>query len=155
MRTLLLSILGSCCLLLAGFGGCSSTVDTTPLSVTFDNVEIRSEAGATLAASMNVHVVNLSEKTVNIKFTEAEFVDTLENRSLLRFRPIIPESYGSLSTLQLLSKDKKTVEIVAPMGMESFTDLEQHPVVAVRLSIVTTDGYRTQVMSPAVRIIQK
>lgn len=157
MRTLILSLLGSCCLLLAGISGCSSTVDTTPLVVTFDNIDVRSETvdnAKTLSAVMKVRVVNLNEKTVNIKFTEAEFIDTVSNVSQLRFRPIIPESYGSLSTLQLLSKQKATVEIVAPQGLIPF-DVEQHPIVAIRLHIVTTDGYRTEVMSPAVRISSK
>ena len=147
-------ILGMFCLLLAG---CSSDPVTDTLSIQYGQISIGTEMKNTtpiLTANINVNVINRTERGINVAFLECAIYDAKTDLALVRFRPIIPQAYGSLTTVQLLPKQTREYPIVTPPGFEGF-DGRVHPSVVVKLSFQTTDGYRTEVASAPVAVAAK
>ena len=147
-------------IILAGsalFVRCSSDAVTDSLNVQFGPVEISTEASGgskVLNGKISVTLVNRTEKQINIGFLEGVITDAKSGDALIRFRPIIPDAYGSISTVRLLPKEVKDIPVVLPLGLQAF-DPAAHPSVTVGLSFQTTDGYRTTVNSNAVMVSSK
>ena len=142
---------------LAVLSGCTADAVTDSLSINFGEITVAVEkAGsqATLNGSITVRMVNLTEKQMNVGFLEGELIDASTGEALVRFRPIIPESYGSISTARLLPKETRDIPVILPLGLEAF-DAARHPRVVVGLFLQTTDGYRTGVKSLPVVVTSK
>lgn len=134
--------------------GCSSDAVTDSLAVQFGPTKIAIEkAGAetNVSGTITVRLINRTEKQMNVGFLEGELISASNNEALLRFRPIIPDSYGSISTVRLLPKETREVPVVMPLGLTAF-DVEKHPQVIVGMSFQTTDGYRTDVKSAPITV---
>ncbi len=128
---------------------CSADAITDSLAIQYGEIVIATEkAGSetTVNGTITVRLINRTEKQMNVGFLEGELISASTNESLLRFRPIIPDSYGSISTMRLLPKETRDVPVVMPLGLQAF-DRYVHPQVIVNLSLQTTDGYRTDAKS--------
>jgi hypothetical protein len=128
---------------------CSADAVTDSLAIQYGEITIATEKAGdevTVNGTITVRLINLTEKQMNVGFMEGELISASTNESLLRFRPIIPDSYGSISTMRLLPKETRDVPVVMPLGLQAF-DRYVHPQVIVSLSLQTTDGYRTEVKS--------
>lgn len=128
---------------------CSADAITDSLAIQYGEISIATEKAGdelTVNGTITVRLINLTEKQMNVGFMEGELISASTNESLLRFRPIIPDSYGSISTMRLLPKETRDVPVVMPLGLQAF-DRYVHPQVIVSLSLQTTDGYRTEVKS--------
>lgn len=142
----LLALLPMAALILAA---CSADAVTDSLAIQYGEITIATEKAGdevTVNGTITVRLINLTEKQMNVGFMEGELISASTNESLLRFRPIIPDSYGSISTMRLLPKETRDVPVVMPLGLQAF-DRYVHPQVIVSLSLQTTDGYRTEVKS--------
>lgn len=139
------------------FAGCSSDAITDSLFIQYGDIKISTEkAGNTMNVSgtITVRLINRTEKQMNVGFLEGEVLSASSAEALLRFRPIIPDSYGSISTVRLLPKETREVPVVMPLGLPAF-DAQKYPQVIVGLSFQTTDGYRTDVKSQPVTVTSK
>jgi len=139
------------------FTACSSDPLTNSLSIQYGKIEIKTEkVGERLRidAAITVRLINRTERGMNIAFLEGVILDQNTEVAIARFRPIIPDSYGSISTAQLLPKQVKEFQVVTPRDLEPFNFTPNAPAV-VKLSFQTTDGYRTEVVSAAVIIQSK
>lgn len=133
---------------------CSSDAITDSLAIEYGEILIATEkAGSetTVNGTITVRLINRTEKQMNVGFLEGELISVATGESVLRFRPIIPDSYGSISTLRLLPKEARDVPVVMPLGLQAF-DRAKHPQVVVGMSFQTTDGYRTDVKSLPVTV---
>jgi len=134
--------------------GCSSDAITDSLAIQYGETKIAIEkAGnqSNVNGTITVRLVNRTEKQMNIGFLEGELISAATNEALLRFRPIIPDSYGSISTVRLLPKETREIPVVLPRGLTAF-DPQKHPQVIVGLSFQTTDGYRTDAKSMPITV---
>ncbi|PLX25452.1 MAG: hypothetical protein C0600_11960 [Ignavibacteria bacterium] len=139
------------------FAGCSSDAITDSLFIQYGDIKVSTEkTGNTMNVSgtITVRLINRTEKQMNVGFLEGEVLSAASSEALLRFRPIIPDSYGSISTVRLLPKETREVPVVMPIGLPAF-DANKHPQVIVGLSFQTTDGYRTDVKSQPVTVTVK
>ena len=137
--------------------GCSSDAVTDSLSIQYGAITIATEKSGTgrqVTANIAVRLINRTEKQMNVGFLEGELISAATNEALLRFRPIIPDSYGSISTVRLLPKETREIPVVIPLGLTAF-DTQKHPQAIVGLSFQTTDGYRTDVKSMPVTVTVK
>lgn len=137
--------------------GCTSDAVTDSLSVHFSSASITTEkqqGKPVIAANMVVRLVNRTERGMNIVFIEGTLFDASTNKALVRFRPIIPDSYGSISTGQLLPKQVKDFSVVTPLGLDGSEAVNSKSVI-VKLEVQTTDGYRTEVVSAPTPIASK
>lgn len=152
--TILLALFPMAALILSA---CSSDAVTDSLAIQYGEISIATEkAGSetTVNGTITVRLINRTEKQMNVGFLEGEIISASTGETLLRFRPIIPDSYGSISTMRLLPKEARDVPVVTPLGLTAF-DRTQHPQVVVGLSLQTTDGYRTDVKSLPVVVTAK
>ena len=157
MRLFVLPILALTLISSALFVGCSSDAVTDSLNIQYGVVDIATETSGSskvLNGTIAVKLINRTEKQMNVGFLEGEIVDAKTGEALLRFRPIIPDSYGSISTVRLLPKETREIPVVLPLGLQAF-DASAHPNVQVGISFQTTDGYRTTVHSNAVMVGSK
>jgi hypothetical protein len=137
--------------------GCSTPQFDQSMKITFKTVDVTATKTGNvtvLGASTVVSFSNRTEKALNIAIEEGTFLDNDGKKSLLRFRPIVPESYGSFASIQLLPMQVKEVTIVTPPDMEPF-DLTKHTNVRIKYNITTSEGYRTEVISAAYPIQNK
>ena len=139
--------------------GCAHKALTTDsLAVQFGEVKVSTEKAGkavNIGGNFTVTLINRTERGMNVGFMEGALIDAATDKTVMRFRPIIPEAYGgSLSTITLIPKEKKDIPVVMPLGVESF-DISQGMKVIVKLSFQTTDGYRTDAVSSPVVIVQK
>ncbi|MBR9976798.1 MAG: hypothetical protein KFH87_01810 [Bacteroidetes bacterium] len=124
---------------------CSSDAITDSLAIQYGEITIATEKAGSetnLNGTITVRLINRTEKQMNVGFLEAELVSATTNEVLQRFRPIIPDSYGSISTMRLLPKETRDVPVVIPPGIQAF-DAKRHTQVVVGITFQTTDGYRT------------
>lgn len=152
--TTLLALLPMAALILSA---CSSDAITDSLAIEYGTISIATEkAGSetTVNGTITVRLINRTEKQMNVGFLEGEIISASTGETLLRFRPIIPDSYGSISTMRLLPKETRDVPVVTPIGLTAF-DRAKHPQVVVGLALQTTDGYRTDVKSLPVVVTAK
>ncbi len=137
---------------------CSADAITDSLAIQYGDITIATEKGSgnetTVNGTITVRMINRTEKQMNVGFLEGEIISASTNEVLLRFRPIIPDSYGSISTMRLLPKETRDVPVVMPLGLQAF-DKSKHPQVIVSLSFQTTDGYRTDAKSLPVMVTAK
>lgn len=150
----LLALLPMAALILSA---CSSDAVTDSLAIQYGTIEIATEkagSATTVNGTITVRLINRTEKQMNVGFLEGELISAATNEVLLRFRPIIPDSYGSISTMRLLPKETRDVPVVMPLGLQAF-DRSKHPQVVVGLAFQTTDGYRTDVKSLPVTVTAK
>jgi hypothetical protein len=139
------------------FAGCSHDVTTDSLSVTYQSVKVLAEkvqGKAVVTAEMTIRLVNRTEHGMNIVFVDGTIIDAKTNAALLTFRPIIPDSYGSISTASLLPKQTKDYVVVTPPDLDPF-DITGVSSVIMKLAIQTTDKYRTEIVSVPVAITVK
>jgi hypothetical protein len=139
------------------FTSCSKDVTTDSLSISIGTVSVTTEKvqeKQNVTASFTVHLINRTEHGLNIAFLEGAIIDAKTNQGLVRFRPIIPESYGSISTAQLLPKQTKDFSVVTPPDLDAF-DTATSPTVIVKMSFQTTDGYRADIVSAPVAVTVK
>ncbi len=138
-------------------GACTADAVTDSLFINYGPISISTEkAGGqtTMNGSITIRLINRTEKQMNIGFLEAELLDANTGEALVRFRPIIPDSYGSISTARLLPKETRDIPVVMPLGLAAF-DLSKHPMVIVGMSFQTTDGYRADAKSLPVIVTAK
>lgn len=150
----LLALLPMAALILSA---CSSDAVTDSLAIQYGAIEIATEKSGsemTVNGTITVQLINRTEKQMNVGFLEGELISVATKETLLRFRPIIPDSYGSISTMRLLPKETRDVPVVIPLGLQAF-DRATHPQVIVGLALQTTDGYRTDVKSLPVTVTAK
>ena len=150
----LLALLPMAALILSG---CSSDAVTDSLAIQYGTIEISTEKSGnttTVNGTITVRLINRTEKQMNVGFLEGELISYATKETLVRFRPIIPDSYGSISTMRLLPKETRDVPVVMPLGLPAF-DRATHPQVIVGLAFQTTDGYRTDVKSLPVTVTAK
>ncbi|MFZ1730158.1 MAG: hypothetical protein WBQ23_14625 [Bacteroidota bacterium] len=136
---------------------CSSDAITDSLAIQYGEITIATEKSGnetTMNGMITVRLINRTEGQMNVGFLEGEIISAATNEVLLRFRPIIPDSYGSISTMRLLPKETRDVPVVLPLGLQAF-DKSKHPQVIVSLSLQTTDGYRTDAKSLPVMVTAK
>ena len=144
-------------LTIALFASCTSDAVTDSLAIQYTKVEITTEesgGSTTVNANITVRLINRTEKEMNVGFIEAEILSGNSDEALLRFRPIIPDAYGSISTVRLLPKETKEVPVVLPLGLKAW-DLSKHPSARIGIQFQTTDGYRTNVHSNKVGVTSK
>jgi hypothetical protein len=138
--------------------GCSSDPILDSLAIKFNKAAVTTEkvdGKPTVTGEFEVQLVNRTERSMIIAFLEGTIVDAKTNLALVRFIPIIPNSYGSSgSKEQLIPKQAKAVTVVTPQGLDPF-DAASSPIVIVKLSFQTTDGYRTDVVSQQVQVLRK
>jgi hypothetical protein len=136
---------------------CTADAITDSLFINYGPISIATEKAGdqkTMNGTITVRLINRTEKQMNVGFIEAELRDANTGEALLRFRPIIPDSYGSISTARLLPKETRDVPVVMPLGLTAF-DASKHPTVIVGISFQTTDGYRTDAKSHPVAVTAK
>lgn len=134
--------------------GCSSDATTDSLAIQYGPTKIAIEKAGSetnVSGTITVRLINRTEKQMNVGFLEGELISAATNEALLRFRPIIPDSYGSISTVRLLPKETREIPVVMPLGLQAF-DPQKHPQVIVGLSFQTTDGYRTDAKSAPITV---
>ncbi len=157
MKARFVMILAVLPLALVVFSGCTADAVTDSLFITYGAVTIATEkAGGqtTMNGNITIRLVNRTEKQMNVGFLEGEILDANSGEALIRFRPIIPDSYGSISTVRLLPKEVRDIPVVMPLGLSAF-DVSRHPMVVVGMSFQTTDGYRADAKSLPVVVTSK
>ncbi len=134
--------------------GCSPDVSTDALQVGFSQMEVnvteKKDNDFTSATKFTTIITNRTERVMNIVFSEATIVDAKTGEALVRFRPIVPESYGSTSTVQLFSKQTQEFPVVSPVDLYGFNPV-QHPEVMIKV-FFQTQGYRTEAVSGPVPV---
>ena len=140
------------------WSGCSSDPILDSLAIQFNQANVVSETvdgKPTVTGEFEVQLVNRTEHSIVIAFLEGTIIDAQANLALVRFLPIIPNSYGSSGSKEtLLPKQSKAVSVVTPQGLDPFNS-GSSPTVYVKMSFQTTDGYRTDVVSKAVQVVRK
>jgi hypothetical protein len=157
MRTRLSLLFGLVITAAAVIVGCSQDVSTDSLSVMFKNVSVLSETvqgKQVITSEMVIHVINRTEHGMNIILVDGTILDAATNTQMLTFRPIVPNSYGAVSTVQLLPKQTKDFTIVTPPDGDPFSTRGATTAI-VKLSILTSDQYRTEIVSQPVAITIK
>jgi len=157
MKARLIMILAALPLALTVFSGCTADAVTDSLFINYGQITISTEkAGgqATMNGNITIRLINRTEKQMNVGFLEGELLDANTGEALIRFRPIIPDSYGSISTVRLLPKETRDIPVVMPLGLSAF-DASKHPMVIVGMSFQTTDGYRADTKSLPVVVTTK
>ncbi|MAT38025.1 MAG: hypothetical protein CL946_00295 [Ectothiorhodospiraceae bacterium] len=144
------------CLIAALFViGCSSDAVTDALAVTYGEdvsitVEKESESKYTCSGEISVIVQNRTDRAMNLQFQEATILDPETMNALVRFRPIIPQAHGALSTVEILSRQTIEIPIVTPLDLYGFNP-NKHRQVLVQVNIGTT-GYRTSAISQPINV---
>jgi hypothetical protein len=157
MKNRFVSVFAILPLALVLLAGCSSDAVTDSLAIQYGDITITAEkvgAQRQVSGTITVQLVNRTEKQMNVGFLEGELISGSTNEALVRFRPIIPDSYGSISTVRLLPKETREIPVVMPLGLQAF-DTKKHASVIVGLAFQTTDGYRTDVKSMPVTVTVK
>ena len=129
--------------------GCSQDPSTDALSIQYGTVSVtveKRDGKQKLDASMTVRLINRTEHAMSVAFLEGSIIDASTNLAVARFRPIIPQSYGTISSAQLVPKQVKDVTAIIPPDLDAF-DASKSPRVLVKMSFQTTDGYRAEVAS--------
>jgi hypothetical protein len=129
--------------------GCSSDASTEAMTAGFSEEEVVvtqvNDTKTTVAAKFNVILTNRTQRVMNIMFSEGTIVDAKTGEALVRFRPIVPDSYGSTSTIQLFTKQTQAVPVVTPLDLYGFNP-KMHPQVMIKM-FYNTDGYRLEATS--------
>lgn len=136
--------------LCAGFlASCTSDVVTDALHAGYSQPEVvvteQKDGGYALAAKFTAVLTNRTERLMNVVFLEATIVDAQSGEALVRFRPIVPDSYGSTSTVQLYSGQTSEFPVVTPLDLYGFNPT-MHPQVKMKV-FYSTEGYRTEAVS--------
>ncbi|MDH7516691.1 MAG: hypothetical protein QHI48_12555 [Bacteroidota bacterium] len=137
--------------------GCAEDVSTESLSILYGPISVtmeKKDGKTSVAAEITVQLVNRTEHAMNVAFLEGTIYDAGTGKALARFRPIIPQSYGTISTGQLLPKQVKDFTVITPPELEAFPGASP-TTAAVQLNFQTTDGYRTEVVSGSVPVVFK
>lgn len=128
---------------------CSSEVITDAMTAGFSAEEVVvtqvNDTKYTVAAKFNVILTNRTERVMNIMFSEGTIVDAKTGEALVRFRPIVPNSYGSISSIQLFTKQTQEVAVVTPLDLYGFNP-KTHPQVIIKM-FYNTAGYRLEAVS--------
>lgn len=137
--------------------GCSQDPNTDALSIQYGPISItveKKDGKQQVEANMVVRLVNRTEHAMSVAFLEGSIIDAQTNLAVVRFRPIIPQSYGTISSAQLIPKQSKEFTAITPPGLEGF-DATKSPRVIIKISFQTTDGYRAEVASAPVSVSVK
>lgn len=145
----------SCLILLIASYGCSKDAITDSIAVQYQKIEIWKESPSgmpsVVRAKIVVRIINRTEKSLKVGAVEGSLVSPRNGTSLARFRPIIPDAYGTMSEVDLLPKQTREYLVETPPDLKGF-DLSNEPQVIVKLSFTTSDGYRTEVASAEVPV---
>jgi len=137
---------------------CSSKeVETQALHASFKEIKVVTKtAGGKngTRVEMVMRLRNRTEHTMQVGFVEATVYSTVDGKALLRFRPIVPEAYGTMSLVQLLPKQTKDFPVVSAPNLSGF-DLAEHPQVIIEMALTTSDGFRTKVRSAQVPVTKE
>ncbi len=140
------------------FTSCASKeVETKALRASFKEIKVITKPGAGsngTRVEMVMHLDNRTEHTMQVGFVETTVYSAVDGKALLRFRPIVPEAYGTMSLVQLLPKQAKDFPVVSAPNLSAF-DLTQHPQVIVEMALTTSDGFRTKVRSAQVPVTKE
>ena len=156
MKRRLIVSLGTILTIAAVVAGCSKDAITDSLSISYGAITVgmeKKDGKPNLNANITVRMINRTEQGMNVAFIEGTIIDAKTNQAIARFRPIIPQSYGTISSAQLLPKQKKDIPVITPPELEPFTTTVAN--VIVKISFQTTDGYRTEVASGPVPVASK
>jgi len=157
MNRRFLTPLGMLCALAFLAGGCTSDVSTEQLSISFKDISVvmeKKDGANSLTANLVVPLVNRTERAMNVAFLEGSIIDASTSKVLARFRPIIPQSYGTISSAALLPKQVKDFPVITPPELEPFNTTTS-PSVLISINFQTTDGFRTTKDSAPVAVINK
>jgi len=138
-------------------GGCSQDPTTDQLSIQYSSagVSLEKRDGKTYASvNAMVKLINRTEQAMSVAFLEGTVIDASTKLALLRFRHIIPQSYGTISSAQLVPKQVKEVQVIAPPELDGF-DAGKSPSVIVKIAFQTTKGYRTEVATGPISVAVK
>jgi len=156
MKRRLIVSLGIIISIAAAVAGCSKDAITDSLSISYGNITVgmeKKDGKQTINANITVKLLNRTEQGMNVAFIEGTFIDAKTKQAIARFRPIIPQSYGTISSAQLLPKQKKDVPVITPPELEPFNSTVTS--VIVKISFQATDGYRTEVASAPIPVNSK
>lgn len=149
------SIVLCSCICVPIFFGCSSDVTTDSLAVQYQKIDVWTEGQPKVVrAKITVRLINRTEKSLKVGAVEGALYSPRTNTSLARFRPIIPEAYGTMSEVDLLPKQSKDFLIETPPDLQGF-DISNDPQVIVKLQFTTSDGYRTEAVSAEAAVAKK
>ncbi len=147
-----------CLFILIIIYGCSKDVITDSIAVQYGKIEIWSETQSgkqtAIRGKISVRIINRTEKSLMVGAVEGSFINPRTKTTVARFRPIIPEAYGTMSQVDLLPKQTKEYLIETPPDLEGF-DVKAVPNVIVQLHFTTSDGYRTDVTSAEVPVTSR
>jgi hypothetical protein len=139
-------------------GGCSKDAVTDSIAVQYEKIDVWTESPSPqskfVRAKITVKIINRTEKSLKVGALEGAIFSPKTNTSLARFRPIIPEAYGTMSEIDLLPKQTKDFIIETPPDLKGF-DLSADPQVIVKISFTTTDGFRTEAISAEVPVANR
>jgi len=142
----------------AFFISCSSKeVETQALRASFKEIKVitkSAEGRDGTRVEMVMRLQNRTEHTMQVGFVETTVYSTVDGKALLRFRPIVPEAYGTMSLVQLLPKQTKDFPVVSAPNLSAF-DLAEHPQVIIEMALTTSDGFRTKVRSAQVPVTKE
>ncbi len=151
----LFRLLPALLLLLLFAAGCSKDVVTDSIMVQYGTIELWNEKPATgaqiIRGKITVRITNRTEKSLKIGAEEGSFYDPRSKTAIARFRPIIPNAYGTMSEVDLLPKQTKEWMVETPPDLQGI-NVAATPNVVVKLSFTTSDGYRTDVTSAEVPV---
>lgn len=129
--------------------GCSKEAPLAEMSFNYgpSSVTIQKQGqDFIVSADITMNIINRTERGQNIAFLEGTLYDASNEKALVRFRPIIPDSYGSTSTAQMFPKQSRDFKVVTPLDLPGF-DPARVPKVLVKLAFQTTEGIRSEVVS--------
>lgn len=134
-------------ILLAGIvASCSTDAVTDAMQTGFSELSIGMKEPTPgefiVSGKWKVILTNRTERVMNVVFREGTISDAETGEALVRFRPIVPDSYGATSTVQLFSKQTQEFDVVTPLDLSGF-DPAKHPSVVVSMKY-NTEGYRTE-----------
>ncbi len=132
--------------------GCSKDAPLAEMSFGFGPTTVTLQKQGqdyTVSADITVNIINRTERGQNIAFLEGTLYNAADEKALVRFRPIIPDSYGSTSTAQMFPKQSRDFKVVTPLDLPGF-DPARYPKVLVKLAFQTTEGIRNEVVSAPV-----
>lgn len=134
--------------------GCSSYTPSEMLKIGYGPTTVSMQKQGQeyfVSADITINIINTSERGMNVAFLEGTLYDQATEKALVRFRPIIPESYGSTSTAQLFPKQTRDFKVVTPLDLPGF-DPAKTPNVLVKLAFQTTEGFRSEVVSAPIAV---
>lgn len=158
MKRTLLPLLIALTVVIVILGGCSKEVITDSLAVTYGKMEVWTESPAkrpmVIRGKFDVQIVNRTEKSLSVGAVEGVLINPRTKTAIARFRPIIPEAYGTMSEVAFLPKQTKSILVETPPDLEGF-DVDKVTSVLVQLFFTSTDGYRTDLTSNEVPVGKK